>query len=377
MLAVKRPVAVVVSVLLVAAACGGGDDEAAPTTTVTTSVPSTSRTTVDLSRVAVGECDGVGAVPGASAITWIADGRLWQRAVDGGEPTCLLEASQPSVEWGGAGDRVRIGDSVVLGDDVSLLGDVDRHLRGFSRPTGTAVLARATDGPLFKLPVDGSEPVELPSFHGSEEAIYHPAGTAIVSVQPLGDRPGLILASNLGHDPRWLVDNETASELRSLSFTADGDLLFIATHEGRQHVHRLDLTTNTLSTEYELEIATGSDERLLAVVASPFRDDDVAVSRSATHQLTGLWVQRDGAPVDLAGTPVEHGDPIGWLPDGGLLVAVYEDDVHCCDVPPFDLYVLRAEGAERIAGDVAAAAVRAVLPPPPPPPPDIEQAAPA
>jgi hypothetical protein len=95
------------------------------------------------------------------------------------------------------------------------------------------------------------------------------------------------------------------------------------------------------------------------------------------HQLSGLWVQRDGAPVDVSGTPVEHGDPIGWLPDGALLVAVYEGDTHCCDAPPFDLYVLRADGVERIDGDVVDAAVRAVLPPPPPPPPDIDQAAPA
>ena len=373
----RRSVAVVMAVLLVAAACSGdGDDDAVAPTTTTTAVPSTSSTTVDLFRVAVGECNGIGQVPNSAAITWIADGRLWQRAGDGGEPSCLLEASYPSLEWGGTGDRVRIGDSVVAGDDVRVLGDIDRHLDGFSRPTGTAVLAQATDGPLFKLPVDGSVPVELPAFHGSEEATYHPAGTAIVSVQPLGDRPGLILGSNLGQDPRWLVENETATELRGLTFTADGDLLFVAQHEGRQHVHRLDLTTNTLSTEYELE-TTRPEETIHGVVASPFRDDDVAASRSSSHQLAGLWVQRDGVPVDVSGTPVEHGDPIAWLPDGGLLVAVYEDDVHCCDGPPFDLHVLRADGVERIDGDVAAAAVRAVLPPPPPPPPDIEQAAPA
>ena len=170
---------------------------------------------------------------------------------------------------------------------------------------------------------------------------------------------------------------ETASALSGLTFTESGALLFVATHEGRQHVHRLDLASNTLSTVYELAMEDGSDESIHGVVASPFRDDDVAVSRSGAHQLTGLWVQRDGESVDLGGTPVEHGDAIAWLPDGDLLVAVYEDDAHCCDVPPFDLYLLRAGGAELIDRDVAAAAVRAVLPPPPPPPPDIDQAAPA
>lgn len=372
----RRALALALAVLVVAGACAGDDDDdgAAPTITSTTAATSTS-TSVAVDRVAVGECNGVRAAPASAAITWIAGGRLWQRDANGGEPTCLLEAGFPSLEWGGAGDRVRIGDTVVLGDDVSVLGDIDRHLDGFSRPTGTAVLARATDGPLFKLPLDGSAPIELPAFHGSEEATYHPAGTAIVSVQPLGDRPGLILASNLGHDPRWLVDNETASELRRLTFTAGGALLFLAQHEGRQHVHRLDLATNTLSTVYELDVV--EDETVHDVVTSPFRDDDVAISRGTQHQLTGLWVRRDGELVSVAGTPLEHGEPIAWLPDGSLLVGVYEDDVHCCDVPPFDLYVLRAEGVERVAGDVAAAAVRAVLPPPPPPPPDIDQAAPA
>jgi hypothetical protein len=376
----RRLVALAVVLTVIGAGCGGDDAEhdASPATTTATVPPhtTTTATTLPVENVrTTDECPGLGAAPTDPMVTWIADDHLWQAPVDDtSNPTCLLRTSYPFIEWGGEADRMLIGDVVVVGSDVhDLGGDEARHLHALSRPSGRAVLASTTDGETVKVPLDGSDEILLPSIHESTDARYHPSGLAIVSAQPRGERPGLLLLDNLGVEARWLVDNETAHELRDLTFDASGHLYFVARHDDGDHVHRYDFETNVLS----IVLATSGDEHINSVVTSPFDDGDVAISRSKEQQLTDLWVQRNGEQVDVSGTDVEHGDPIGWLPDGDLLVGVYEQDVHCCDVPPFDLYVLGTDGAHLLERDVDAAAVRAPLPPAPPAPPRIDEAAPA
>jgi hypothetical protein len=366
--------------LLVAAACGSdsNDDAASRTTTTTSASTPTSRatsTTIPSALVSTSDdCPGIGVPSDDADITWIKDGGLWSMPSGGGERRCLLRATYPNLEWGGAADRVRVGSKVVVGGTIR---DLAGDLIGFSRPTGKAMLARE-NGTLEKLSLEDAPTLSLEPFFNDDidqqhDVLYHPAGTAIVAVMPRGERPGLLMATNLGEDPRWLVDNETADELQIGAFTETGALVFAADHGDHHDLHRLDLQTNELTTVLESEVGFGR------IAASAYDEGNLAASErvGGPEPLGRMWVQRDGEVVDVSSTAVAHGAPLGWLPDGSLLVAVYEDDVDCCDVFPFDLYVLRGTTATLLERQVDSAAVRAVLPPPPPPPALIDEAAPA
>jgi hypothetical protein len=386
---VRRAVTVAVCVGLLAAGCSSDSKGSSSSTTTfrqrTTSTTSTSLSTT--SSVPFGvvrtstDCPGIGAVPDGVQITWVKDGRLWSADEDGTNRRCLLEAGVTEMQWGGAADRVLLDDIAVVGDRVIDVGERRRNTLGFSRPTGKVVLARDDEGALFKLSVEGAPPVKLDTFanidseQGSDVA-YHPSGTAIVAAMPRGARPGLLMATNLGEDPRWLVDNETADRIYDVGFTATGAVVFVAHHGDHAHLHELDLTTNALSTVFE----SPDDEEIKGVATSPWRDGDIAVARAVgadPTQVGAIWVERDGKVVDLTGTAVERSDPVAWLPDGSLLVERFQGNADCCDKPGGDLYLVKGTTAHLIEHNVQRAAVRAVLPPPPPPPPRIDQAAPA
>jgi hypothetical protein len=276
-----------------------------------------------------------------------------------------------ALEWGAAGDRALIGErTVVFADGPRSVGDTRERLVALSRPSGRAVVVRRADGGLHKHVFDGDGTVALPAFSGTtDEVEYHPSGTAIVAVEEPAGSPKILIASNLGENPRWL-DLETALAVRNVTFAADGDVVFVAEHEmGRQHLHRLDLENGTL--EVLLEVAASGG--LGAVVASPFDEREIAVARgSCAGGWDDLWLSSGtGVGAIASQTWVADGTPVGWLPDGGLVVLTGG-----CGAAG-DLYVVAAGVATFVANDVEVAAVRAVLPPPPPPPPDIELAAPA
>lgn len=360
---------------LLVGACGDDDDDdaAPPTTATTTTTVVTTPTdggTPDApeSLRLTDECAGIGPVTDAE-LTWIADGRIWASTLDGSDPRCLAEfVGYPSLAWGGEADRLLAGERSVLLESGPV--DVvpgDRVAIGWSRPTGRALLARGEDGALSKLSLNDEPRLELALPFTTGDVLYHPAGTAIALVSQGSESstpPDLLLASNRGDDARWLVANESANRIVDLEFTGDGALLFIAEHGGQWHLHRLVLGSD------ELETLLETDDPMRSVVASQTVELAVAVDRGRCDDPGPLWASITGDVLELEGTPVERGSPVGWLPSGELVVLVRDAG---CDDTTGDLYVVGAT-VELVAEDVEAAAVRAPLPPAPPPPPEIEAA---
>lgn len=377
----RRKAAVVVSVLLVLSACGGGSSkkDVATQTTTSTAKPTTTTTTTTSERpettttalpardevALTATCPGIGDAPRAAEVTWVKDGKLWSAKVDGSDPHCLLEMDHASgLAWGGTGDRVLAGvHTIVLDDGPHALGAPDERLLTWSRPTGKALIAKKGDDTLEKISVTNDPLIDLYDAETSE-AIYHPAGLSIVMVVPAAG-PGVLMTSNTGENPRWVIENETAHAIHDLAFTADGDLLFVAEHDGGQHVHRLNLRTSTLTVLWEAPLG----EHIGAIAASPWDDTTIATG-SDCHGAGPMHVEVGGKDVDLSGTEVADGEPIGWTPDDSLVVLTHPDG----DCGTGDLYAVTGTTATLIDHGVDAAAVRAVLPPPPPPPPEIEAA---
>ena len=334
-----------VALLLVVAACSGDDglDTAAPTTTSTP--PSTT---------AAVECTGIGAMTGREDITFVRDGHVW---TDDGR--CIADAEDSSrLSWGGNADRLLVGErTVLLVDGPSGVVGHDLEALTWSLPTGTAIVVQNAEEELSKVSLVGDPPISLAGLPlGLRDVTYHPSGTAIAGIEDIG--PNVILASNRGEDPRWLLANEPADEVTDIAFSADGDLLFVARHDDEWHLHHLVLG------DVEVSDVLVADEPIGDITASPLDEDAWAASRGTCDQPGDLYVEVDGEVRDLSGTVVEHARPIGWTSGTGLVVLT-------CDG---DLYLVTTSTPTLVAEGVTSAAVRVVHPPPPAPPPEIDAA---
>ena len=370
----NRIVVAALAVLALAAGCSSsGDDEEAATTTTTTEATTTTATTAPSTTTTVlpaCEGDDVGAVPADAVVTWVADGAL--RTDDG----CLAEVGAArTLEWGGAGDRVVVGHSVlVTGSPPAEAFDADPVV--LSRPTGTAVLHVDGDGHLLKREIGGAEPRDISFMAHHEQAVYHPAGRHIVS-SGTNEAGGaeLLIADNEGSDPLPLLTIEDANDVFDPVFAADGSLLYTAEHDDHIDLHRLRIGESIFGTLATVPKPSTIDH----VVPSAFDANDVVWTQGdcAAGQTPELMTLIGAAGALFPNVPrevFEHAEPVGWLPDHSV---VFVDRDDCDDDAPGTLRLLRDGDVDVIAEDVTAAAVRAELPPPPAPPPDIPSQAPA
>lgn len=340
-------------VALLAAGCSpDGDDEAVPTTSTSTST-STSSTAVPV------QCRGIGEAPAGGAVTWISDGRLYD------ESGCLLDQAAAPIEWGGKADRVLLGGSVVTGAGRTKLFDAATVL---SRPTGTAVLSISPEGKVLKRENAEQGPRDISVLSRTDAVVYHPAGRSIVAAGVGGSGPALVIAGNEGGESQDLLKVEEAKSIANPVFTASGALLYTADHGDRVDLHRLEIGSDSFST-VDTAAAPGTIDH---VVASPFEGGGVAWMKGECASAV-LRAQRGGVFFKTEGTEVANARPVGWMPDGGLVLLKGP----ACQDTPGTLFVWRDGAARRIADNVTAAAVRAVLPPPPEPPKVIPPEAPA
>jgi hypothetical protein len=333
-------------------------ERAAGTTTSTTDAVTTSTTAVvEQAPRVTGNCTGLGAQPkaGAAQLTWIV-GKELRAGTD-----CLLRLTRPasSLEWGAAGDRLLVDGVPVLAEGGPLV--VDREAKHWSRPAGRAVL-QWDHGDLYKQPL--GEPSQTINFLSqTTSAIYHPAGHNIVAAGKQGDTSVLMIATNEAGAPSIIAKSE--GDIRSMSWTRDGDLVFVADHGDKVHVHRLNLKTSKLAV-----VAEAPAQANLTVVPSPWDDSAIAMSddKCAASVLRGptrtaiddpLW-HETGASV------------VGWYPDGTLVV-------RSCSSPSsvFEFKDAKANLVAHVESPTTPIAIRAVLPAPPPPPPNIASDAPS
>lgn len=335
------------AVLLLAGACSSnGDDQVSSTTRATTDeAPSTTAP----------DCRGVQPATEAT-LTWVTDGFVLDSA------GCIVEqAGAGALVWGGKGDRILSGGSIFREGAEPVVAPAGTAF-SLSRPSGTSVLAITAEGRLLKKELATGTERDISFMARHESAVYHPAGRHIVSSgRDITDSPALVIADNLGQDPRPILEVEEATAIGNPAFTASGALLYTAVHADRVDLHRLVLGEDQFSTVASAPKPGTIDH----VVTSPFEGGGVAWTEgtcSATQSPT-LRATRNSAFLDLKGTPAEFATPVGWLPDGSLAVLT------TCQ-PGAEGTLLRISGSEveQVATDTASAAVRAVLPPPPPPP---------
>ena len=308
-------------VLVVAAACssGGRSTAAAPTTSPTGAATATSPPGAGTS--AQPTCQGLGPPPSEGAITFVDAGRLLSVAASSpASVTCLLDGvgAGPALRWNGPGDKVIVPDGRVVASTGAA--DVARGQPtsiSWSYPTGTTVLEVDAGGHLLLIPAGGGDPTDISFLARHDAAVYHPAGTHVVSSGLARDGTyGLWLATNRGSNLRLLARGETATSISNLVFTANHQLLFVADHGDHKDLHQLDLTNEKLVTPATIR----STDCFTAVVASRLAGGGVAW---ATGPCVGGTVTatavRNGAFLPLAGTEMTSASPVGFLPDGTLV----------------------------------------------------------
>ena len=367
--------------LLVATACGEGGGGERAASTPSTGAPAATETSAAPTSAAPAPDPGcaLGDVPAAGEVTYVTgDGRLMGVRPDGTGARCLasdVAARFPGLSWSPDGTRVLLGAAQARapeGPVTTAFAAGDQV--GWSRPTGRAALAVTAAGRLVKRTGGTGPPEDVTFLERHESALYHPAGRAIVSVGTDRDGGyGLYLADNRGQLIAPLARGESARRIGPIGWTVSGALAFAAEHDDRWELHRLELGGEELTT---VATTDSGDERIVGLAASTFaggglawREDDCTVGPSATR------VNRGGRSLTLP-AGVDSALPVGWLPDGTLVLA---DRPAACAAPtgPADLLALRDGRVTKLASGAYDAAVRVVLPPGPDLPAAIRSTAPA
>jgi hypothetical protein len=321
-----------------------------------------------------GGCEGLRRLRG-SELSFVLGGELYVARRTGSVARCVLEVQQAlDLDWGPQGDRVSFGDlRRYEGDGIVSLDDVAESL-SWSRPTGRAIVY-VSEGRLMKVDAFGDEPVDISFLADHDEVVYHPAGTHVAVTGTAQDGTyGLWLATNVGEDHQLLAIGEDARRIFSLSFAHDGTTIYYAAeHDDRYDVHSLRLALQDEEgavRDAELGTLDSAPTEMGDVVVSEFDAERVAYSVGSCEEgkSTRVWefgvTELEG---ELAGMSSE---PIGWLPNGELLVLARPSS---CEGDG-TLYAWESGGATRLVPGVSAAGVRAVLPPPPDPPASEQQA---
>ncbi|MDQ1446038.1 MAG: hypothetical protein QOI20_2502 [Acidimicrobiaceae bacterium] len=370
----RRALALLMAVMAVAGGCSSNKDKGAAsgkgrnagssTTAAPSSTVPSNPGTVSPSTGVSADCHGLGPAPQQGAVTWVARGRLLD------ESGCLIDHATTVSAWGGKADRVLLGDTVVVGQSAPV-----KPFDGpgvLSRPTGTAVLQVTPEGRLAKRELGSPDTVDITFMAKHEKAVYHPAGRTIVSVGRGDDgSTEFYIADNQGQDARLLTKTEDARDIANITFTASGALLFVAEHDDKYVLHRQEIDAGKLTTIAEVAKPAVVDH----VVTSPFSGGGVAWTQGQCGSAV-LRAERNGKYLDLKATMAEHAEPVGWLPDGSLVVLARRG---CTLDTPGTVGVVAPDGraVREVAKEATSAAVRAVLPPPPAPPKSIPQEAPA
>ncbi len=306
---------VVAATLLVMGLTSGCTADRHPSTAASGSATTTTGREV----VAAPPCEGLGTPEAAGAVTFVDGGRLLS-VTPSSPPRCLLDGigSGPALRWNGPADKLILPDGRVLTSGWPA--DVARGRPSsltWSYPTGTAVLEVDQDGHLLRIPSRGGDPLDITFLAHHDAAIYHPAGTHVVSSgRSREGNYGLWVATNRGGDVRLLARGETANAISNLVFTVNHQLLFVADHGDHKDLHQLELTNERLVTVTKIP----ASDCFTSVVASRSPGGGVAWAsgRCGGGPVTATAV-RTGSLLPLTGTEMAAADPVGFLPDGTLV----------------------------------------------------------
>jgi hypothetical protein len=316
-------------------------------------------------------CRKAGSLPPGGQVSFVAGVRLFVVSATGAGGECIGEFDSANpVQWAPAGDRYLVAGFDVVNvysgatpQAVTGLGSHPRTL-GFSRPRGGNVLFVSVDGAtLSKASTWGGRAVDISFLRRHDEATYHPSGAQIAVIGASRDgRYGIWLATNEGKEARLVVPVSTQDEFYGLAYSYDGSSLFYVADE---HDH-WDLRSLDLSVaKPEPTKLLSADSPITAPVVSLLSSDTVAYRQGDCDTGMQTYVADARGPRIVAAGKRDT-QPVGWMPDGTLVVAVSDD---LCDIArSLDLYVVNEDKESLLVKDVLQAAVRVAYPPPPAPP---------
>ena len=350
---------------------------ATPANDPTASTPPSGDSTTSTEFVDVapaGPCALTPAVP-TGEVTWVQDGQL-RALVDGGRPTCLVDAvaGTSPVSWSSDAGRVLLDPTrSATASGIRPTGfEASISSVTLSAPTGTASIA--IDPATHRLIRHGSDGAvtDISFLTTTDEAIYHPSGKRIIAVGTSASGAyGIWLSSNLGADPKQILSVEDPSTpVTDLDLSADGQTLYFI----HGFVHQLYVPALILS---ERGIA---DRREADLIVSKLEDAQAWTVGPCDASGTVLSSTNGLDPTDLrtvAGSPFASGgvtlQPVGWLSSYRLVLTARTTG---CDGPA-DVWIWSTvDGFHQVAHDALAASARIPRGPYTDLPDNIEQAAP-
>ena len=334
---------------------------------------------------ASGSCR-LGAVPAGGEVTYLDGGRLLAAGPDGRSAGCLADHLDAAPRWGRRGDAGVAGSTrLVSAARVAATGFAPADHVVVS-PADTSLLAVTADGRLEKRPEAGGPADDISVISGYDAAIYHPSGKGIVVVgqgdgENGSDGYGIYLADTNGAIQVTLAAAETSRHIESLAWTDDGDLVFAAQHADRWDLHRLDLSTGTLTT---LASTGGPDQAINNVVTSPFAGGGIAWQEGACGPGGRAPVTKMRLAGQLIALPptLDGAVPVGWLPDATLVMLARPapcgggTGATAKSRAAGDVYTVRGPTVTKIVSGATDASVRVAHPAAPPLPATIPSDAP-
>jgi hypothetical protein len=290
-------------------------------------------------------------------VTWLQDGQL-RAAVNGGQPTCLVEGVDGSVAWSSDAARVLIGSTTAISASGS-------RQTGFDSSNGTVILSAPTgtatigiDPATHRLIRHGSDGAvsDISFLARTDEAIYHPGGKRIVAVGTSDSGEyGIWLSTNVGTEPKQILSvDDPTTPVTNVSFSADGTTLYFI----HGFVHQL-LVSNGLILN---EIGQADRQEANLVVSKISNDEAWTIGPCDASGSVLMASPALREPIDIrtvAGSPFADSSmtlvPVGWLTDSRLVFAARTSG---CDGPA-DIWVWAVGDTFRqVAHDASSASVR-------------------
>jgi hypothetical protein len=323
-------------------------------------------------------CEGVGALPADGEVTFVRGDLLFGTGPDGGEARCITGvAGINPVFWAPRGD-VLVDAGFAAAEVISEAGRAtisgpgkSPRFHGFSRPAGTHALYSALDGTeLAEVALEGGQSTDISFLRRHDEAVYHPAGTQLaVTGENEAGAYGVWLVTNEGTGAHLVVASRDEDEFYGVAFSSDGDTLY---YVDDQHtffeLRSVDLTTLEKVAFLPKAKLVQKEKLPISVTPSPYTDDLLTYRLGSCEEGFDTFVVEGSDTREIAADLADTADtqPVGWLPDDRLVVAVTDD--LCNRERKLDLHVVDGGRVDLLVEDVTYAALRIALPDDSPPP---------
>lgn len=378
----RLPLGLCAIAVLAVAACGGSTPQPAPASDPMTSSetaggsPSPANTTnatgIDLRSTVDGGCRPDVTAPPAAQITMVYKQVLFGALPDGSSLHCLSGPPISDLQgWSADGTAF----AFTPGFEISVMRGGARDYsysdkRGvFTRPQSSGVYSVAPGGDVRKHTIGQGQAATLTEGLQAFELAVSPDGMTVVAVTQTANATELWAIASDGSSRRKLVSQPAVRSGDTKSFLNIVHLVFVSanlmaylqsppgTGDGPYSLHVVDVSsaqnvsTGTLGSEMQLSATTGLVANSM-MVAAEFGSCSTSIQTSVFDTSTAM---PDAFAVPV-GSSYSFAAPLGWLPDGTLVLLAKESS---CDGPGDVLLWRRGSpDVQMFASGVTEAAVR-------------------